>query len=166
MQEKKEKLTLKQQAFIDAITDSTSKGYNNSTESAAIAGYKGNRHMLQVIGSENMSKPVIKAAIDAIYASKQAVSEYNQAEAYRRIDNQYRKADRKGDVMAAMACIRELDSIHGLNQQTIVNVEQQRELSEEQARQAKMIASYLNRQAAGTDSPTTHQDHAGCNKAG
>lgn len=36
----------------------------NATEAASRAGYKGNRHQLQVIGAENLSKPVIRAEID------------------------------------------------------------------------------------------------------
>ena len=36
----------------------------NATEAAARAGYKGNRHQLQVIGAENLSKPMIRAEID------------------------------------------------------------------------------------------------------
>lgn len=35
----------------------------NATEAARIAGYKGDTHQLQVMGSENLLKPVISAAL-------------------------------------------------------------------------------------------------------
>lgn len=52
------RLTLKQELFIEAYVAT-----GNATEAARRAGYRGNAHMLQIIGAENMRKPVISAAI-------------------------------------------------------------------------------------------------------
>lgn len=52
-------LTGKQPAFVDHYV---ACGFN-ATEAAARAGYKGNRRTLAAIGSENLAKPHIRAAI-------------------------------------------------------------------------------------------------------
>lgn len=56
-----EKLTDKQALFAKyyAVT-------LNATEAARLAGYKGNDHTLQVIGSENLLKPVIREEINKL----------------------------------------------------------------------------------------------------
>ena len=51
-------LTLKQQRFV---TEYLATG--NATEAARRAGYKGNNRTLQVVGSENLSKPIIRKVI-------------------------------------------------------------------------------------------------------
>jgi phage terminase small subunit len=56
-------LTRKQQKFVSAYT---STSLFNGKESAREAGYKGNDHTLTQVGSENLSKPHIKAAISKI----------------------------------------------------------------------------------------------------
>jgi phage terminase small subunit len=53
-------LTGKQQAFIEHYLGDCKY---NATEAAARAGCKGNRATLQVVGVENLSKPIIKEAI-------------------------------------------------------------------------------------------------------
>lgn len=60
MTKKGEKLTLKQQAFVAEYLKS-----GNATEAARRAGYKGSDKTLKSIGTENLSKPVIKGAIKA-----------------------------------------------------------------------------------------------------
>ena len=47
----------------------------NATEAAARAGYKGKRHTHAVIGSENLRKPEIKAAVDAGLEAHGKISE-------------------------------------------------------------------------------------------
>lgn len=54
------KLTAKQALFVEAYLG---KAQGNATEAARLAGYKGNAHTLQVVGGENLSKPVIAAAV-------------------------------------------------------------------------------------------------------
>lgn len=53
----KDKLTYKQQAFVDCYT-------NNATEAAKLAGYKGNKVTLASVGKENLRKPLIIEAIE------------------------------------------------------------------------------------------------------
>lgn len=55
-------LTAKQLAFC---TWYVSGAVNmNATEAASRAGYKGSRHQLQVIGAQNLLKPMVRAEID------------------------------------------------------------------------------------------------------
>jgi len=63
------KLTLKQQAFIDAYMGE-SRG--NATDAARRAGYKGSDGTLQSVGAANLLKPVIA---DAITKRRQALDE-------------------------------------------------------------------------------------------
>ena len=51
-------LTPKQRRFVEAYT-------GNATEAARVAGYGGNDDVLRSIGSENLAKPDIAAAIKA-----------------------------------------------------------------------------------------------------
>lgn len=60
MTKKGEKLTLKQQAFVAEYLKC-----GNATEAARRAGYKGSVKTLKSIGTENLSKPLIKGAINA-----------------------------------------------------------------------------------------------------
>lgn len=70
------KLSPKQQAFVDVYD-------GNATEAAKIAGYKGNEKTLSVVGSENLAKPYIWAAIQArdaeIKSNRIATREERQA---------------------------------------------------------------------------------------
>jgi phage terminase small subunit len=52
-------LTPKQRAFVDHYLATS-----NCVEASRRAGYKGNDHTLHSIGSENLRKPAIKAAIE------------------------------------------------------------------------------------------------------
>lgn len=54
---KPRKLTTMQRTFVDCYT-------GNATEAARMAGYKGNDHTLQVVGYQNLLKPVIAEAIN------------------------------------------------------------------------------------------------------
>lgn len=61
-------LTDKQRAFVYAYIQCL-----NATESARLAGYKGDDNTLAVVGWENLRKPNIRAEIDAVL-SKQVMS--------------------------------------------------------------------------------------------
>lgn len=54
------KLTPKQQAFVDAYTG---PARGNATEAARMAGYKGNDTTLRAVGAENLTKPLVIAAV-------------------------------------------------------------------------------------------------------
>ncbi len=58
--EERRKLTEKQRRFVEAYLG---EARGNATEAARIAGYKGNERTLQVVGSQNLSKPIVSDAI-------------------------------------------------------------------------------------------------------
>lgn len=53
-------LSEKQRRFVEAYMGEAA---GNATEASRLAGYRGNRKTLQVVGAENLSKPIIAAAI-------------------------------------------------------------------------------------------------------
>lgn len=53
-------LSEKQRRFVEAFMG---KAAGNATEAAKLAGYKGSTKTLQVVGSENLAKPIIRDAI-------------------------------------------------------------------------------------------------------
>lgn len=119
-------LTNKQQAFCQAIEDSTNKTtFNNGVESARFAGYKGNDRTLAAIASENLTKPNIKRAIDEKRAERQAKVNYGYSQACLAIDQQLlnlKPRAGKGEVQAiaaVTALLREKNAITGLHKQTI-----------------------------------------------
>lgn len=57
---KQDKLTEKQRRFVEAYMGEAA---GNATESARIAGYKGNGNTLKSVAAENLAKPDIIAAI-------------------------------------------------------------------------------------------------------
>lgn len=54
-------LTEKQRRFVEFYMGQAA---GNATEAARLAGYKGNRATLQMVGLQNLSKPMIRKAID------------------------------------------------------------------------------------------------------
>ncbi len=68
------KLSLKQRAFVDFYCGICN---GNATESACKAGYKGSRAQLQVMGADNLSKPIIIKAMDEKCAENEAEIEYD-----------------------------------------------------------------------------------------
>lgn len=54
------KLTEKQRRFVEAYMG---RAQGNATEAARLAGYKGSDKTLRVVGSENLTKPYVFAAI-------------------------------------------------------------------------------------------------------
>lgn len=75
-------LSPKQQAFIAAYIGPARL---NATEAARIAGYQGSANTLKSVGSENLAKPDIKAAIDEHLAElkKQGITlKQNRLDAY------------------------------------------------------------------------------------
>lgn len=66
------RLTPKQRAFVDAYLGAARM---NATEAAAMAGYAGNRATLGSVGSENLSKPAIRAEIERYLAANGATAQ-------------------------------------------------------------------------------------------
>ena len=149
-------LTAKQQLFIEAYTDNTNtKTFANGLQSASKAGYKGNNRQLAVQAAQNLIKPNIKTAIMDITAKRAAKAEYNQQIAHGLLMHQYTKADNNGDVMAAVACIREDNSIHGLKTDNInlrANTEPDKLSDEELQTLRRMAIATTNTRPPGTES--------------
>lgn len=123
---KDNKLTAKQQSFVNCYTDSSNKQtYNNGQESAKEAGYKGNNKTLSVIANQNLDKLYIKQAIDKINTDKQAQVSYNYETAIKELNQvitNLTKHAEKGNISANAALtqvIREKNAITGLHKQTI-----------------------------------------------
>ena len=83
-------LTLKQFKFVEYFC-SIAKG--NETESASLAGYKGDRAQLAVVGCQNLTKLSIKAAIAVRKAELRKQSDTTVAE----LEEMYRFAYLKGN---------------------------------------------------------------------
>lgn len=147
------KTTIRQKAFIQAITNIADKTtFGNGVESARYAGYKGNGDTLKVTASRLLTYDNVKAEIGQIEAKRQAEMGYDQQKAYELLFAQHKKADARNDVMAAVACIRELDKVAGLVKEHGAGVAsaQPPPLSPEQAEQLKrMAASLTDRQQPG-----------------
>ncbi|MFW6086155.1 MAG: terminase small subunit [Myxococcota bacterium] len=60
MSKDSKKLTEKQRRFVEAYLG---EACGNATQSARLAGYKGNNNTLRVVGAENLAKPAIQEAI-------------------------------------------------------------------------------------------------------
>lgn len=74
---KGDRITPKQAKFVRAYVET-----GNATEAAAIAGYEGSRATLQSIGSENLSKPIVKNELE------KALAKYSAAKVVDRLGQQ------------------------------------------------------------------------------
>ena len=120
------RLTGKQQGFVNYYTYTKNEDtYDNGTESAIRAGYKGNNATLRSIASENLTKPNIIACIDEIRAKTRVKADYNYNKAILQLDEVIQnlsKAAKTGNIQAntaLTAAIREKNAITGLHKQTI-----------------------------------------------
>lgn len=148
------KLTGKQQAFIDNYTDSSNDTYSNGYESAKVAGYKGNDNTLRAIASENLTKPNVKQAILDVRAEKQEERDHNRTIAIEMLTDSLKALESKiksGNIQAIQArtaIIRELDAISNLHSSTLYTDDKQaKELDQSQAQASKELAAELNRQS-------------------
>ncbi len=143
------KLTGKQKSFAEYYTDFSNKQtYNNGQESARAANYKGNDDTLKAVACENLTKPYIKAYIADIEAKRREKMEYNQVHSRQLLEKQLTKADKSDDVMAAIAAIRELNTIFALRKDNLnVTSDRQRVLDEIQTAEAHRLAIIANREA-------------------
>lgn len=108
-------LTLKQQSFVDYLTDTTNKQtYNNALESARAAGYKGNDNTLTVIGSQNLTKLNVKLAVTKVKAEIRAESDYNRGQGEKDYEQVRLLALDKGDLQAANTAIRGKNKLYAL----------------------------------------------------
>jgi len=121
--EKQQRLTAKQRAFVEAYTDIGSDTYNNAHKSAIIAGYS--KKSALAISAENLSKPIIRQAIEQKHAERRKKADYNYDKAIAELDmviNNLRPLANRGNVQANQAltaAIREKNAITGLHTQTV-----------------------------------------------
>lgn len=103
------KLTPKQLAFIDAYMG---EARGNATEAARIAGYKGNGRALQVMGAQNLSKPIIAAAI-AERQQQVASSRIMTIEQMQEMLTQIAARNAEEDPQVAINAVKELGKMQG-----------------------------------------------------
>jgi len=141
------KLTGKQTLFADYYTDSSNKKtYNNAYQSALAAGYTVN--YAKVHSCHLLEDVRIKRLIGAKTAERQARMEYNQQVATDLLLHQYTKADKLNRIGDAVAAIRELDVVSGLNKTRFIDeTDQQKELSESEQAEARRLANIRLKEA-------------------
>ncbi len=119
------KLRLKEPAFkntamqacaIKNYTDPNSETFNNLLKSMVMAGYSAKYAHRN--GWHLLAKPEVKAIILAksaeIEAKRTIEAEYNRAEAHDLLKDQLTKCDTEKKRSSALAAIKELDNIYGL----------------------------------------------------
>jgi len=150
----KNKLTAKQQAFVDYYTDVGGKGYNNGLQAAIMAGYS--KKTAGVIANENLNKPYIMAEIAEKQALRRKKADYNYDKAIAELDmviNNLRPLANKGNVQANQAltaAIREKNAITGLHTQTVKTKDiSAPKMSEAERRALADIARSYNVKLAG-----------------
>jgi len=104
------KLTHKQQAFVDAYCG-PSKG--NATDAARRAGYKGTDRALQVMGANNISKPIIAAAIAARAAQVASSRIMTIEQMQEMLSDLAAQAASNGESQIAINAIKELGKMRG-----------------------------------------------------
>ena len=95
-------LTRKQELFVLAFC---SNGFN-ATDAAAQAKYKGNRQTLQVVGAENLAKPMIADAIEKRLADARPEGEYDVTVWLREVRENRKAAKTANNHSAVTACDR------------------------------------------------------------
>ena len=92
--------------------------FDNGTESARQAGYKGNDNTLAVLAHQYIRKHKMQALKQAIQADTAKELEHNRAIALQMLHDTYALAKKQSNTNSMTAVIRELDDISGLKQQT------------------------------------------------
>jgi len=135
-------LTNKQKAFVE---DYCSNGWN-ATKAATTAGYA--KSSVRVTGCQNITKPNIKAAIDAYKAEIQRVADYTREKAQRELDRALAIAEGKHDAQAMTGAIRAKSKLYGLeierHQFEVVEGTRPADIDEAKARIRKRIDSVIS----------------------
>jgi phage terminase small subunit len=87
----------------------------NATQAALRAGYTA--RSAQQTGSENLSKPLVRAEIDRLLAERQQSTAYNRIRAEQELEHIHQRALAKGDLASAVAAVREKKKLFGLDQE-------------------------------------------------
>ena len=140
------KLTDKQRVFCqEYILDM------NATQAALRAGYTA--RSAQQMGSENLSKPLVRAEVDRLLAERQQNTAYNRIRAEQELEHLHRRALEKGDLASAVAAVREKKKLFGLDQEDkalTLNVQRVVTASERKAQLVEELRMLEEADAAGT----------------
>jgi phage terminase small subunit len=140
------KLTDKQRVFCqEYILDM------NATQAAVRAGYTG--RSAQQIGSENLSKPLVRAEIDRLLAERQQNTAYSRIRAEQELERIHQRALEKGDLASAVAAVREKKKLFGLDQEDkalTINVNKPVSLQDRRQQLREELALLDEAAAAGT----------------
>ena len=136
------KLTLKQKAFCQAYTDYGNKEtFGNALRSAEKAGYKGNSKTLQVVGAENLSKPIVIDEIATIEAKREGKAENRREKLDLKLNTAYLMAKSKSDCASMVGACRAKAKLYGLETDVSKDIgDKQRILDETEAIMAEDIA--------------------------
>ena len=107
-------LTHKQTLFIAYYLGDAD---GNATEAAAMAGYKGNRRTLEVVGHENLSKPEIKKAITLSQQEMMVKVGVNRENIQKRYDQTFEHAARLDHTQTMKSALDSMCRLHGLNEE-------------------------------------------------
>jgi len=105
----KKSLTAKQDKFVKAYL----LNGGNATKAAKKAGYKGNKHTLQIVGSENLLKPVISKAIETHREKVKTRFSLSFEDKQKMLVKNYQLAQSLGQISAANQAISELNKMDG-----------------------------------------------------
>lgn len=121
------------------------EAYGNATKAAIMAGYKVETARNQ--GCRLLTKDYIKQAIKAELGKIAEKQEFDKIESEQLLRDLLQRCRDSKDRSVEIATIRELNTINALRTENIVTTtDQQRELSEREAEDAKKVANILNLQ--------------------
>ncbi len=133
------KLTSKQQAFIEFYADPQSKSFNNGVESARRANYKGNDRTLAAIASENLTKPNIISGIAVFIAGIKEKTVANRAQRQQFWTDVMQASPHMGDRLRASELLGKSEA--DFTENIINKSDQQPEpLTEQELRELKRMA--------------------------
>ena len=141
------KLTAKQKAFVECYCNPTSETFNNQRQSAAKAGYSKNTGITacqNILAKHSVKQAMVEYKADI--SSKQAITvEYIQSEHERLAA----LAESKGDLVTATRNKEDLGRTIGVYTENINtgDLERLKQLSEQQALEAKRLATIRLREA-------------------
>ena len=124
-------LNAKQEAFARALYTIGSDTYDNGTESARAAGYKGNENTLAMTASRMIRKDKIIALKAEIQAVTVVKLEHNRTIAINLLNEAIDMARTQGNTSAIIAATRELNAISNLHGQTITTKSEEVAISEQ-----------------------------------
>lgn len=118
-----DKLTVKQQAFCQAMYTPGSESFGNGTESARKAQYKGNDNTLATVAKENTRKPQIIAEKQRIQAIIEEELDLSRAGQHEKLQDAFDLAKTGKNPAAMTSAIREQNEMLGYHRDKAPNQE-------------------------------------------